>query len=148
MFDGKNKDEDFGSEQITGKSEDRFKFRSSPLRNVALQPAFFHNGAFARLEDAVSHHLDVIQSNRNYDPLAAGIDQDLCLRKGPSNTVLSRLDPLIKEPIQLRQQDFQDLVEFVRNGLLDTRALPANLCKMIPKQVPSGIPVIRFEGCQ
>lgn len=25
---------------------DRYKFRSSPLRNVALQPAFFHNGAF------------------------------------------------------------------------------------------------------
>ena len=24
---------------------DRYKFRTSPLRNVALQPAFFHNGA-------------------------------------------------------------------------------------------------------
>jgi cytochrome c peroxidase len=148
LFDGKNKDEDFGSEQITGKSEDRFKFRSSPLRNVALQPAFFHNGAFTRLEDAVSHHLNVLQSNRNYDPVAAGVDQDLCLRKGPSNTVLNRLDPLIKEPLQLRQQDFQDLVEFVRNGLLDSGALPASLCKMIPQHVPSGIPVIRFEGCQ
>jgi hypothetical protein len=100
------------------------------------------------LEDAVSHHLNVIQSNRNYDPAVAGVDQDLCLRKEPSNTVLSRLDPLMKEPIQLRQQDFQDLVEFVRVGLLDPRALPANLCSMIPKNVPSGIKVIKFEGCQ
>lgn len=148
LFDGKNKDEDFGSEQITRKFEDRFKFRSSPLRNVALQPAFFHNGAFTRLEDAISHHLNVLQSNRNYDPVAAGVDQDLSLRKGPSNTVMARLDPLIKEPIQLRQQDFQDLVEFVRVGLLDPGALPANLCRMIPKHVPSGIPVIKFEGCQ
>jgi cytochrome c peroxidase len=148
LFDGKNKDEDFGAEQISGKPQDRFKFRSSPLRNVALQPAFFHNGAFTTLEDAVSHHLNVLQSNRNYDPVAAGIDQDLCLRKGPSNTLLSRLDPLIKEPIQLRQQDFQDLVEFVRLGLLDPRALPANLCRMIPNHVPSRIPVIKFEGCQ
>jgi cytochrome c peroxidase len=148
LFDGKNSDEDFGSEQITKKSEDRFKFRSSPLRNVALQPAFFHNGAFTRLEDAISHHLNVLQSNRNYDPAVAGVDQDLCLRKGPSNAMLSRLDPLIKEPIQLRQQDFDDLVEFVRVGLLDPRALPANLCQMIPERVPSGIKVIKFEGCQ
>ncbi len=147
-LDGKNKDEDFGAEEFTEKAEDRYKFRSSPLRNVALQPAFFHNGAFTKLEDAVSHHLNVLQSNRNYDPVSAGVDQDLCLRKGPSNTVLSRLDPLIREPIQLRHQDFQDLVEFVRVGLLDPRALPANLCRTIPKHVPSGIPVMKFENCE
>jgi cytochrome c peroxidase len=147
LLDGKNNDEDFGAEEFTGNAEDRYKFRSSPLRNVALQAAFFHNGAFSRLEDAVRHHLNVIQSNRNYDPVAAGVDEDLCRRKGPSNPVLNRLDPLIKEPIQLRKQDFQDLVEFVRVGLLDQRALPANLCQMIPKHVPSGIPVIKFEGC-
>ncbi|HEY7162213.1 MAG TPA: cytochrome c peroxidase, partial [Acidobacteriota bacterium] len=90
-LEGKNKDEDFGAEEFTGKAKDRYKFRSSPLRNVALQPAFFHNGAFTRLEDAVSHHLNVLQSNRNYDPVVAGLDEDLCKRKGPSHTVLSRL---------------------------------------------------------
>ena len=40
-FDGPGKDEDFGLEQITGNPADRYKFRSSPLRNAALQPAFF-----------------------------------------------------------------------------------------------------------
>ena len=39
-----------------------YKFRSSPLRNVSLQPAFFHNGAFTRIEDAIRHHLDVEES--------------------------------------------------------------------------------------
>ena len=43
-FDGPGQDEDFGLEQITGDAADRYKFRSSPLRNAALQPAFFHNG--------------------------------------------------------------------------------------------------------
>ena len=57
-FDGPAADEDFGLEQVTELAEDRYKFRTSPLRNVALQPAFFHNGAFTRLEDAVRHHLD------------------------------------------------------------------------------------------
>src|SRR5215471_11308886 len=61
-FDGPGQNEDFGLEQITGDPRDRYKFRTSPIRNVALQPAFFHNGAFTRLEDAVRHHLDVFAS--------------------------------------------------------------------------------------
>ena len=67
IFDGPGEDEDFGLEQITGNPADRYKFRTSPLRNVALQPAFFHNGAFTRLEDAIRHHLDVFESARGYD---------------------------------------------------------------------------------
>ena len=41
IFDGPGQDEDFGLEQVTGDPADRYKFRSSPLRNVALQAAFF-----------------------------------------------------------------------------------------------------------
>ena len=59
IFDGPGENEDFGLEQVTVNAGDRYKFRSSPLRNVALQPAFFHNGAFTRLEDAIRHHLNV-----------------------------------------------------------------------------------------
>lgn len=66
IFDGPGKDEDFGLEQITGNPADRYKFRTSPLRNVALQSAFFHNGSFTRLEDAIRHHLNVFDSGRNY----------------------------------------------------------------------------------
>src|SRR5262245_26200139 len=67
-FDGEQQNEDFGLEQITGNVNDRYKFRTSPIRNVALQPTFFHNGAFTRLEDAIRHHLDVFTSARNYRP--------------------------------------------------------------------------------
>ena len=52
---------------MTGLAEDRYKFRTSPLRNAALQPAFFHNGCFTRLEDAIRHHLDVSSSARLVD---------------------------------------------------------------------------------
>ena len=68
IFDGVGEDEDFGLEQFTGDAENRYQFRSSPLRNAALQPAFFHNGAFVRLEDAIRHHLNVRESARRYDP--------------------------------------------------------------------------------
>lgn len=42
-FDGAGLNEDFGLEQVTGDPADRYAFRTSPLRNVALQPAFMHN---------------------------------------------------------------------------------------------------------
>ena len=48
-FDGPGQDEDFGLEQVTGNAADRYQFRTSPLRNVALQPAFFHNGSLHAL---------------------------------------------------------------------------------------------------
>jgi hypothetical protein len=57
-----------GLEQMTGEASDRYRFRTAPLRNVALAPAFFHNGAFKKLEDATRHHLDVYESARGYDP--------------------------------------------------------------------------------
>jgi cytochrome c peroxidase len=144
-FDGAGQNEDFGLEQVTGDPNDRYKFRTSPIRNVALQPAFFHNGAFTRLEDAVRHHLDVFASGRNYDPRVAGVDPDLTAPMGPIEPVLARVDPILVTPINLTDDEFRQLVDFVRNGLLDQRAKPENLRKLIPRSVPSGFPVLKFE---
>ncbi|HKE85446.1 MAG TPA: cytochrome c peroxidase [Vicinamibacterales bacterium] len=145
LFDGPGQNEDFGLEQITGDPNDRYRFRTSPIRNVALQPTFFHNGAFTRLEDAVRHHLDVFTSARNYDPVAAGIDADLYAAMGPIEPVLARLDPVLATPIDLTDLEFRQLVAFVREGLLDRRATPDNLRKLIPAVVPSGFTVLTFE---
>jgi cytochrome c peroxidase len=145
MFDGPGGNEDFGLEQVTGNADDRYKFRTSPIRNVALQPAFFHNGAFTTLEDAVRHHLDVFASARNYDPVAAGVAADLRRSAGPIEPVLARIDPLLETPIDLTAAQFNDLVDFVRHGLLDRRARPEHLRRLIPRSVPSGLPVLDFR---
>lgn len=145
MFDGPGRDEDFGAEQVTGDPRDRYAFRSSPLRNVALQPAFFHNGCFTRLEDAIRHHLDPHGSARGYDPAAAGVDRDLRLRRGPIEPVLARLDPKLMRIPRLSAKEFDDLVDFVRNGLLDPRARPEVLMELVPRVVPSGRPVAVFQ---
>ncbi|HSK05440.1 MAG TPA: cytochrome c peroxidase [Kofleriaceae bacterium] len=147
LFDGPGQDEDFGAEQVTGDPYDRYKFRTSPLRNVALQPAFFHNGAFTRLEDAIVHHLDVAASARGYDPVAAGVDPDLAYRLGPIEPVLARVDPLLARPIALTPAELRSLVAFVRDGLLDRRAARRRLCQLVPASVPSGATVFDFEGC-
>ncbi len=144
-FDGPGQNEDFGLEQITGDVNDRYKFRTSPLRNVALQPTFFHNGAFTRLDEAIQHHLDVLASVNNYNPAIAGVARDLRGPLGPMAPVLARLDPLLATPIHLTGEEFRQLVDFVTNGLLDRRAKPENLRKLVPKSVPSGRPTLRFE---
>jgi cytochrome c peroxidase len=147
IFDGPNQDEDFGLEQVTANPGDRYKFRTSPLRNISLQPAFFHNGAFTRLEDAIAHHLDVLESARNYDPVRAGVAQDLTYRLGPVEPMLAQVDPRLLRPLRLTTEEFEDLVVFVRTGLLDRRADPRHLCSLIPPVLPSGMPPLRFEEC-
>jgi cytochrome c peroxidase len=144
-FFGPGGDEDFGLEDITSDPADRYKFRTSPLRNVALQPAFFHNGCFTRLEDAILHHLDPVGSALSYDPVIAGVAPDLTMRLGPVAPVLDQLDPLLRSPTSLSSSELYDLVAFVREGLLDPRATPENLERLIPDRLPSGLPPLEFE---
>jgi cytochrome c peroxidase len=58
-----------------------------------------------------------------------------------------RLDPLVQQTILLTPTEFDDLLAFVRDGLLDPRALPEHLCRLVPGSVPSGFPVPVFQGC-
>src|SRR5688500_17573653 len=92
-FDGPGLNEDFGLEQVTGNPADRYKFRTSPLRNVAVQPTFMHYGAFTRLDDAIRHHLNVIDSTSHYTPASQSLPADLSGPRGPMAPVLTRLDP-------------------------------------------------------
>jgi cytochrome c peroxidase len=144
LFDGPDANEDFGLEQISGKVADRYRFRTSPLRNITLQPTFFHNGAYTTLEEAIAHHLDVYESVRTYTPVGRLAD-DLAGPIGPMKPVLARLDPRVRRPIALTRGEFLDLVEFVRTGLLDPRATRENLAKLIPPRLPSGLEPLEFE---
>ena len=144
-FDGLGANEDFGLEQITGDSSDRYKFRTSPIRNVAVQATFMHNGAFTRLEDAVRHHLNVFDSALHYTPANQNLAGDLTGPTSPIAPVLARVDPILATPTNLTTEQFRQLVAFVRYGLLDPRARPENLRKLVPKSVPSGRPTLTFE---
>ena len=144
-FDGPGADEDFGLEQVTGSAADRYAFRTSPLRNVSLQPTFFHNGAFTRLEDALRFHLDPAAGLASYDPAQAGLDADLQGPLGPKQPVLDRLDPLMQTPVALSEEEFRQLLSFLSGGLLDPKARPENLRKLIPARLPSGRPVHNFQ---
>jgi cytochrome c peroxidase len=146
VLDGPGRNEDFGREQVTADAIDRYAFRTSPLRNVALQPAFMHDGAFTNLEAAVRHHLDVVASALTYDPAMQGLDADLRGPVAPIAPMLSRLDPLLTMPQRLREDQLDSLVAFLRDGLLDPRARPERLRHLIPEKLPSGRAPLVFQG--
>ena len=145
IFDGPNSDEDFGAAQLNGNVPDRYKFRTSPLRNVALQPSFFHNGAFTRLSDAIAHHLNVEASVQSYSTALAGVAPDLHYRPDTMPGVLATLDAKVAHPTALTPSELADLVEFVSVSLLDERASPKQLNKLIPRQLPSKQSLPHFE---
>jgi cytochrome c peroxidase len=144
-FDGPGANEDFGLAQVTGDAADRYAFRTSPLRNVGVQPAFMHNGAFTRLEDAIRYHLDAVEGAKTYTSVSQGLDADLAGLVGPAAPVLALLDPLLAAPVTLTDQEFSALLAFVENGLLDPRAEPHRLRRLVPRLLPSERPLLLFE---
>lgn len=142
-FDGPGANEDFGLEQVTGSSADRYMFRTSPLRNVALQAAFMHDGAFVKLDDAIRYHLDAVRGSATYTN--AQLPPDLRGPLGPLQPMLDRLDPALRHPVALTDDEFSSLVDFVRDGLLDPDARPQRLMRFIPEKLPSGRPGLIFR---
>jgi cytochrome c peroxidase len=145
QFDGAAGNEDFGREDATGNPADRYAFRTPSLRNVAVEAAFMHDGAFTTLAAAIRHHLDAAASLGAYDPVAQDLPPDLEGPIGPVAPLLAALDPLLATPIGLTPAEVDDLVAFVRDGLLDPRATPARLRKLVPDSVPSGNATLKFE---
>jgi cytochrome c peroxidase len=145
QFDGTAADEDFGRREITGDVRDSYAFRTPSFRNVAVEAAYMHDGAFTSLRAAIRHHLDVRASLVSYDPSAQTLPSDLAGPIGPVVPLLEALDPLVSGRIELTATELDDLVAFVARGLLDPRAEPARLRTLVPKTLPSGRPPLTFE---
>ncbi|MCX7852906.1 MAG: FG-GAP-like repeat-containing protein [Caldilineales bacterium] len=132
---------DLGRARETKRPEDRFAFRTPPLRNVALTGPWMHNGAYFTLADAVRHHLDPRRALAAYDysQLAPEIRSELHLRpRGLMDEVAAGIDPILAEPIVLAETEFAQLLAFLE-ALTDPAAI--QLEHHIPEAVPSGLPV-------
>lgn len=63
---GNGNEDDFGRERETGLRQDRYKFRTPTLLNVALTGPYGHAGAYDTLEQVVAHYSDPEQSNEDW----------------------------------------------------------------------------------
>ena len=140
---GPGKDEtglDAGRFLVTGDPQDRFAFRTPPLRNVALTGPWMHNGAFDSLEETVRHHLNCIESMTGYTGehlpavVLATVRNDQSIR----SALLPTLDPLVATERRLSQEEFGQLMAFLH---AQTSPSAMDLSQLVPASVPSGLPV-------
>ena len=75
---------------------------------------------------------------RNYNAVQAGVAIDLTFRLASPEAILSTLDPALENPIHLEDRQVDDLVNFVRDDLLDDDAREQKLCA--PILCPAGFP--------
>jgi cytochrome c peroxidase len=137
-----SEDYDFG---VTHRSdfglEDRFAFRTPPLRNVELTAPYMHNGAYTTLEAAVRHQLNPLKELENYDPsqlepeFRGAVHQDKEVIKMVKKTMPEDL----KYATFYTDEEVADLVAFLKSL---TSPSARNLEHTIPESVPSGLKMV------
>ncbi len=144
--------DDFGRERVTGHVADRYRFRTTPLRNVEFTAPFGHAGEIVDLRDFIDHyaiHLDVngnpsgtppgpAQNLREYDvtQISARLQPTLLLTTGD---IIGNIDPAFSAGSPIRPEFVDPITAFMRansdrESLKDAR-------DTVPTAVPSGLPV-------
>jgi len=142
--DGLNGQDDFGREQVTGESADRYRFRTPTLRNVAITGPWGHDGAYNTLEGVVRHHLDAVNSLNNYDtqqavlPSRSDLDAKDFVVHNDASSRASLASSIELAPVTLSEAEFSNLMAFL-HALTDTASL--DLRSTVPSRVPSGLPL-------
>lgn len=135
--DGELGNLDFGRYRETGEPQDKFAFRTPPLRNVAITGPWMHNGAYTTLEAAVEHMLDPKNSLKDYNPSQLSPDLRDSIKEDLYEEIVKTLDILVS-PTALTEMEFEDLLAFL-HALTSPTAL--DLQGGIPLSVPSGLPI-------
>ena len=60
---------DSGRAHITGLAQDKYKFKTPSLRNVALTKPYMHDGSLQTLNECLDHYTNPITNTVNLDPL-------------------------------------------------------------------------------
>lgn len=59
---------DVGRKRVTGRDEDKYKFKVPSLRNVAMTFPYMHDGRLASLQDVLDHYDSGMVQTENLDP--------------------------------------------------------------------------------
>jgi cytochrome c peroxidase len=134
--EGLDSRDDFGRMNVTGNPADKYLFRTTPLRNVELTGPYGHDGAIPTLRGFIEHYSESDVKLRAYDP--SGLEPGL---RGTllDNTagVLAQRDTLLNGVV-LTPDIVNKLMAYM-SALTDPAA--RDLTHLIPRHVPSGLPV-------
>ena len=119
---------DYGRASATGRGQDRFAFRTPPLRNVVLTGPWGHNGYFKSLMEIIEHHgnpVPALYAAQQHDPVEAE----------HAGRLLSYRSPILAEMAPLAKAELGQILRF-----LDALSSPTVIADelAIPSDVPSG----------
>jgi cytochrome c peroxidase len=136
--DGPSGHDDFGRGRETGLAQDRYAFRTPPLRNVELTAPYGHDGAFFDLREFVAHYSESHLKLNAFD--GSGLEPAL------QGTLLHNFDDILAtrdtllNGVFFAEQTIDEVTEFMK-ALTDPAA--RDLSAIAPASVPSGLPVDR-----
>lgn len=119
---------DYGRAAATSRGEDRFAFRTPPLRNVADTAPWGHNGIFTSLASVIEHHVNPV-------PALYAAQMQSPDEAAHAGQLLGFRSPILAEMSPLSKKDIDLLIQFLASlssptVMSDDVALPAD--------VPSG----------
>ncbi|MCI5110019.1 MAG: c-type cytochrome [Marivita sp.] len=135
---------DVGRMGATDDLEDAYRFRTPPLRNVALTAPYGHNGAYSSLRDMVRHMADPVSMRSDWSPARAALPEVPWLAAVDYVIQSDRLEmerhaaTLDVAPVALSDAQVDEIVAFL-NSLTGVTAHERPLGR--PDHVPSGLPV-------
>jgi len=139
--------EDYGREQVTGKSEDILKFRTPTLRNVALTAPYGHGGAYDTLRAVVEHHLDAVSALYAYNdnrqailPTHPILDAENYRAMDVPAIVDFIADNNELDPFTYSEEDVDRIIDFL-NVLTDPNSIDLRSDQDVINGVPSGHPL-------
>lgn len=135
---GESVRDDFGRMNVTGLASDRYRFRSTPLRNVELTGPYGHDGAILTLRGFVEHYSESDKKLLEFDPTP--LEPKLRGTLLPNAmAILAQRDTLLNGVV-LPDTLVNKLMAYM--GALTDQAA-RNLGAITPERVPSGLPVDR-----
>tara|TARA_R110002096_G_scaffold433667_5_gene652993 strand:+ start:273 stop:1712 length:1440 start_codon:yes stop_codon:yes gene_type:complete len=135
-------DADFGvAHRSNAGLDEKYAFRTTPLRNVELTGPYMHNGAYKTLEEAVRQQLDPIYHLENYDlsqlepEFRGAVHND----KNTIRDVKRTFTKHVEFPVQVSDAEVDQLVSFLKSL---TSPSARDLDHIIPESVPSGLEMV------
>ena len=130
--------DDFGRMNITGDETEKYRFRTSPLRNIELTAPYGHDGAITNLREFIAHYSESDKKLLAYDPKQ--LDPSLRGTLLPNAADINAQRDTIIIGVVLTDSIVNALTDYM-SALTDDRA--RNLSFVTPRRVPSGLRVDR-----
>jgi len=133
---------DYGRYNVTNDPNDKYKFRTPPLRNLLVTGPYTHNGAYNSLFNVIKHHTDPEYYLRNYNPIDNGVPIELLTTLQTNEDVINDILSTVDVPeIDLTDGEINLIIEFLKTLVSPDVYNEDKINELIPKSVPSGLPV-------